>query len=92
MNKVELVKAVAERTGNTQTAMTPVVDAVFEAMTDEFCKGEGVQISGFGKFELKAREARTARNPKTGESVEVEAKTGLKFRPSSVLKDQLNVD
>jgi len=90
MTKAELIKVVSERTGATQVATKPMVEAVFEAMTDTLSDGENVEIVGFGKFVVSQRDAHTARNPKTGEAVEVEAKNRVTFAASNLLKATLN--
>ena len=90
MNKPEFVAAVAELLDTPKSTTKPYVDAVFDAIIDALADGETVEISGFGKFSTTDRDAYTARNPKTGESVEVEAKKSIKFKASGVLKDVVN--
>ena len=63
MNKTELIAAVAEKAGLTKKDAERVVSATFETITASLAKGEKVQVSGFGIFEVKAREARVGRNP-----------------------------
>lgn len=87
MNKTELVAAVAERSGLTKKDAERVVSATFETITAELMKGEKVQISGFGIFEVKAREARVGRNPRTKEAIEIPASKIPAFKASKTLKD-----
>ena len=87
MNKTELVAAVAERSGLTKKDAERVVSATFETITAELMKGEKVQISGFGIFEVKAREARVGRNPRTKETIEIPASKVPAFKASKTLKD-----
>ena len=87
MNKTELVAAVAERSGLTKKDAERVVSATFETITAELMKGEKVQISGFGIFEVKAREARVGRNPRTKEAIEIPASKVPAFKASKTLKD-----
>ena len=87
MNKTELVAAVAERSGLTKKDAERVVSATFETITEELMKGEKVQISGFGIFEVKAREARVGRNPRTKEAIEIPASKVPAFKASKTLKD-----
>lgn len=87
MNKKELIKVVAEKAEMTQKSTGIVVDAVIEAIVDTLADGEDVSLTGFGKFEVIEKPAATKRNPKTGESVEVEAHNVVKFKASSGLKE-----
>ena len=65
MNKTELITAVAEKTGMTKKDAERVINATVDSITSSLVKGEKVQVSGFGIFEVKAREARVGRNPRT---------------------------
>ncbi|MBU6319626.1 MAG: HU family DNA-binding protein [Alphaproteobacteria bacterium] len=87
MNKTELTKAVAEKTGLTQTQATGVVDAVFETIAGSLRKGEQVTLAGFGSFVAKTRAAREGRNPSTGLTIAIPARTSAAFKPASALKD-----
>lgn len=90
MNKPEFVAKVADLLDAPKSTTKPYVDAVFDAIIDALAEGETVEISGFGKFETKDSEAHTARNPKTGENVEVEAKKKIRFKVSNSLKSAVN--
>lgn len=61
-------------------------------MTDALCRGDRVELRGFGAFSVKEREARVGRNPRTGEAVEVEPKKMPFFKTGKALKDRLNGD
>ena len=87
MNKTELVAIVAEKSGLTKKDAERVVSATFETITAELVKGEKVQISGFGIFEVKEREARVGRNPRTKEAIEIPASKAPVFKASKALKD-----
>ena len=87
MNKTDLVAAVAEKSGLTKKDAERVVNAAFETITAQLMKGEKVQISGFGIFEVKAREARVGRNPRTKEAIEIPASKVPAFKASKTLKD-----
>ena len=87
MNKIELIAAVAEKTGLTKKDVERAVSATFEAVAESMVKGEKVQISGFGIFEAKNREARVGRNPRTKESIEIPATRLPAFKASKTLKD-----
>lgn len=81
MNKYDLIDAVSNVTCAKKEA-SDAVNAVFDCMKDAFHKGDKVTISGFGTFLVKPQKARLARNPKTGESVEIPARTAVKFKSS----------
>lgn len=87
MTKTELIAIAAEKTGMTKKDAELVVNATLEAMTAELTAGNRVQLAGFGIFETKTRQARTGRNPKTNEVIEIPASTSVTFKPSKTLKD-----
>jgi len=87
MNKTELIAAVAESAGLTKKDTERVVNAALDTITAALCKGEKVQISGFGTFEVKDREARVGRNPHTKEAIEIPATKVPGFKASKTLKD-----
>ena len=89
MNKTELVAAVAAKTGLTKKDAERVVSTTIETITETLVKGEKVQISGFGNFEVKAREARVGRNPRTKETIEIPATRLPVFKASKALKDSI---
>ena len=87
MNKTELIAAVAEKTGLTKKDAERVVNATFETITQNLAAGNKVQVSGFGNFEVKAREARVGRNPRTKETIEIPATKLPAFKAAKALKD-----
>ena len=87
MNKTELIAAAAESTGMTKKDAERVLNAAINAITASLRKGEKVQLSGFGTFEVKEREARMGRNPKTKEPMEIPATRVPGFKASKALKD-----
>lgn len=87
MNKQGLVDVVHEKLGGTKTSAEEVVDLMLSSIVNTLKKGEEVSIAGLGIFSVKARAARTARNPKTGEAVNVPAMNVPKFRAAKALKD-----
>ena len=89
MNKTELVSVVAEKSGITKKDAERVVSETFETITAQLMKGEKVQISGFAIFEVKEREARVGRNPRTKEAIEIPASKAPAFKPSKALKDTI---
>ena len=90
MNKTELVAIVAEKSGLTKKDAERVVSATFETITAELVKGEKIQISGFGIFETKEREARVGRNPRTKEAIQIPASKAPTFKASKTLKDMVS--
>ena len=87
MNKTELIAAVSMSAGLTKKDTERVINAAFDAITASLIQGEKVQISGFGTFEVKAREARIGRNPHTKEAIEIPATSVPTFKASKTLKD-----
>ena len=87
MNKTELIADVAESAGLTKKDTERVVNACLDAITAALQRGEKVQISGFGTFEVKDREARIGRNPHTKEAIEIPATKVPGFKASKTLKD-----
>lgn len=87
MNKTELVNAVAAKAALSKKDAEAATKAVVEAVTEALAKGEKVQLVGFGTFEVKARAAKTARNPRTGEVIEVAASKVPAFKAGQALKD-----
>jgi len=90
MNKTELINAVAKAAELTRKDADKAVNAAFDAITAALKAGEKVQIVGFGGFETKERAARTARNPRTGEAIEIAASKAVAFKPGKALKDEVN--
>ena len=87
MNKTELIAIAAENAGLTKKDTERVLNAAIDAITFALVKGEKVQLSGFGTFETKDREARIGRNPHTKEAIEIPATKVPVFKPSKALKD-----
>ena len=87
MNKAELISTVAEKAGLSKKDSEKVVTATFEAITEALEAGEKVQLVGFGVFDVKAREARVGRNPKTKEAIEIPASRVPQFKAGKALKD-----
>ena len=87
MNKQGLVDVVHAKLGGTKTAAEEVVDELLNSIVSSLKKGDEVSIAGLGIFSVKARAARTARNPKTGATVQVPAMKVPKFRAAKALKE-----
>lgn len=93
MTKSVLIEKVAEKVeGLTRNQTEIVVDTVFESIKNAIMNGEKIEIRGFGNFRLKTRNPRKARNPKTGDTVEVPQKKVLYFKAGKALKESLNTE
>lgn len=91
MTKSELIQYLAERNPNLYLRdLERIVDTIFDEITAALARGERVELRGFGAFSVKSREARTGRNPRTGESVKVAAKHLPFFKTGKELRDHLN--
>ncbi|MDD6362108.1 MAG: HU family DNA-binding protein [Lachnospiraceae bacterium] len=90
MNKTELIAAVAEETELSKKDAERVLKAFTDTIASELKKGDKVQIVGFGTFEVSERQARTGRNPHTGETMEIEASKAPRFKAGKALKDAIN--
>ena len=87
MNKAELIAAVAEKTGMSKKDTEVVIAATLNTITEALAEEEKVQLVGFGSFEVKKRAARTGRNPKTKETIEIPASKAPVFKAGKALKD-----
>ena len=90
MNKNELVRAIANKARITLKDASIALDGVIGAITDGLNAGEKIQISGFGTFELKCKDAREGINPKTGEKISIEATRTPVFKFGKAYKDSFN--
>ncbi|APZ43585.1 HU family DNA-binding protein [Acidihalobacter ferrooxydans] len=90
MNKSELIDAIAAKADISKSTAGKVVDAFVESVTESLKNDDQVVIVGFGSFSVRKREARTGRNPRTGESIEIAASNLPGFKPGKALKDAVN--
>jgi integration host factor beta subunit len=91
MTKSGLIEKVADRTPHISKKDTEVVvNTIFDAMTEALRRGERIEIRGFGSFQVKVREARDGRNPKTGEMVNIPAKRTPFFKVGKELKEMVD--
>ncbi len=90
MNKAELINAVAEKASLSKKDSEAAVSAMLDAVTAALRDGEKVQLVGFGSFEVKKREARVGRNPKTKEAIQIPASTVPTFKAGKALKDAVS--
>ena len=87
MLKADLIKAIAGRTGQTQAAVEDVLNGLTETIKEQLAAGDSVKIVGFGEWSVKETAARTGRNPKTGEPIEIAAGRKVVFKPGTGLKN-----
>ena len=87
MTKADLVEAVAAATELSRRSSEQVVTVFFDSIVESLCRGDKVELRGFGTFRLRHRRARIGRNPKTGESVHVPAKAVPFFKPGKELRN-----
>jgi len=90
MNKSELIEAVADAADISKAAAGRALEGMIDAITDAMKKGDTVSIVGFGTFQVRERAARTGRNPKTGETIEIKASKSPAFKAGKAFKDAVN--
>jgi integration host factor subunit beta len=92
MVKSEIVRALNMKMPDLQEKdVESALNCIVNQMADSLVKGERIEIRGFGSFDLRHRSPRLARNPKTGESVQLPAKTAIHFKPGKEMRDCVNV-
>ena len=89
MNKVELIAQIAEKSGLSKKDAEKALAAVIDTITEAVSNGDKVQLVGFGSFEVKQREARVGRNPKTKEAIDIPATRVPVFKAGRALKDSV---
>jgi DNA-binding protein HU-beta len=90
MTKAEITESVASKVDLPRATAERAVNTLFDDIVAALKRGDKVNISGFGTFSVAERKARTGRNPKTGETIEIAASRAPKFKPGKTLKDALN--
>lgn len=90
MNKQELIDAVAAQTGASKAQTGETIDTLIDVVKTVVAKGDSVQLIGFGSFGSGKRAARTGRNPKTGEAINIPAAKTVKFTAGKAFKDAVN--
>ena len=89
MTKKEIVKQISERIGLTQLKTKDIVQQTFDAIVDTLIEAGRIELRNFGVFEVKMRKARKARNPRTGERVDVEPKMVVTFKPGKEMEERV---
>ncbi len=90
MNKSELIEALAGKTGESKRSVGDVLEALIETVEGEIASGQKVTLPGFGTWERRERSARTARNPQTGEPIQIAASKVPAFKAGSAFKQKVN--
>lgn len=90
MNMEDLAAKVAAATGHTIADSKKASAAVFDALKGALASGDGMVVKGFGSFSISERKARTGRNPRTGEALEIPASKSVSFKAAKALKDAVN--
>ena len=90
MNKAELIEAISKDTSLSKKDVDAVIKSFTSIVTSTLSNKESVQLIGFGTFETSDREARTGRNPATGEEIQIAASTVVKFKAGAALKEKVN--
>jgi DNA-binding protein HU-beta len=90
MTKAELIDSVAKRAELPKQKAEEIVNGLFDDIVGALKNGDKVNISGFGTFSISERKARTGRNPKTGETIQIASSRAAKFKAGKILKESLN--
>ncbi len=90
MNKAEIIGSISEKSGLSKAEAGRALDAFVETVTEELANGERIALVGFGSWTAEQRDARTGRNPRTGESIQIAAKRVVKFKAGASLSQAVN--
>lgn len=90
MTKSKLIAVITEEARLNRKVSEVIIDTIFDSMTGALCRGEKVELRGFGSFKVKERQARVGRNPKTGEKVNIAQKRALLFKPAKELRQRVD--
>lgn len=90
MTKADIVEALYQKVGFSKKEAADLVELVFDTIKGTLSQGQKIKISGFGNFVVREKRSRVGRNPQTGESIEISARRVLTFRPSQVLRTEVN--
>jgi len=90
VTKNDLIEQVYMTTGFSKRESADIVEDLFELVKAKLEQGENVKVSGFGNFSIQHKKTRKGRNPQTGEAIKIEARNIVTFKPSALLKQQIN--
>ncbi len=92
MTKVDIVENIYEKVGFSKKEVAKIVEYIFDIIKETMIKEDKIKISGFGNFVVRKKRSRRGRNPQTGNDIEISARRILTFKPSQVLKGDLNTE
>lgn len=90
LTKADIVESLYQKVGFSKKEAADLVELVFDQLKNTLANGQKVKISGFGNFMVREKRTRVGRNPQTGEQIEISARRVLTFRPSQVLRSEVN--
>jgi len=90
IKKTDLTDQLADKTGMSKSEAKAALDGLVELISDNLKKGNKIQLTGFGTFEMRDRKAREGRNPSTGETIQIAASKAPTFKAGKALKDAIN--
>ena len=90
MTKADIVEKIQTKIGLSRKESTDILEAVFSIMKSTLESGEKLKLAGFGNFEVKQKNNRKGRNPQTGETITIESRRILSFKPSTLLRKAIN--
>ena len=90
LTKADIVEALYTKAGISKKEAADYVELVFDELKGTLAQGNKIKISGFGNFVVRDKRSRVGRNPQTGQSIEISARRVLTFRPSQVLRAEVN--
>lgn len=90
MTKADIIEAIYEKVGYSKKDAADLVELIFNTIKDTLSRGEKIKISGFGNFVVRDKKARTGRNPQTGDAIKISERRVLTFKPSQVLRSDVN--
>lgn len=90
MTKADIIEALYEKVGYSKKEASDLVELIFNTIKDTLANGEKIKISGFGNFIVRDKKTRTGRNPQTGEAIQISARRVLTFKPSQILREEVN--
>jgi integration host factor subunit alpha len=90
MTKADIIERIHTVTGRTKKDSTDIFETVFSIMKDALEAGDDIKVLGFGKFQVREKNGRKGRNPHNGDAVTIEARRVMTFKPSPILKAEIN--
>ena len=92
MTKADIIEALHQKVGYSKKEAADLVEMIFDTIKETLARGEKIKISGFGNFVVRDKKERVGRNPQTGEAIKISARRVLTFKPSQVLREDVNTN